>query len=276
MTVTCPNCKTIYNLPGEKAKPTAKLRCTVCKQIFAMPADAAPEPPHPAHPAAQDAPQEPLSISLKSVGPVAKAAAKAPKKSRWPLVLLLVALLAGGGYALTQFEATAPYLAPVLEPLKKLLGAGSASEGQGGQDEKARLAALNALVGQIQVQGLRQFSVVNEKIGKIAVMEGKVVNKFDDPRELIRVEASLYDEQGNLLTSKSQYAGSTVSLFQLQVLSEEELEQALNNRLDILTNNTNVPPGGAVPFMIIFYSTPSNASDFKVTVIDAQKPAPAQ
>ena len=100
----------------------------------------------------------------------------------------------------------------------------------------------------------------------------KVANGFDEARELIRVEASLQDEAGNTLVSKSQLAGPTISLFQLQVLSEAELEQGLSNKLDILTNNTNIPPGGTVPFMVVFYSAPEQASRFNVTVVEAGKP----
>ena len=37
MKVTCPNCKTTYNLPDGKARPGVKLRCTVCRQVFTLP-----------------------------------------------------------------------------------------------------------------------------------------------------------------------------------------------------------------------------------------------
>ena len=93
---------------------------------------------------------------------------------------------------------------------------------------------LKETVRLLTVRNMRQYVVNNEKIGKLIVIEGKVVNEFDEPRELIRIEATLYDSQGTPIVTKDQLAGTMVTLFQLQVLSEEELEQALKNRWDIV------------------------------------------
>jgi len=58
----------------------------------------------------------------------------------------------------------------------------------------------------------------------------------------------------------------------LQVLGEQELETALNNKIEILTNNTNVPPGGEVPFMVVFYNPPASVAEFGVKVVEARTP----
>ena len=128
------------------------------------------------------------------------------------------------------------------------------------------------LVKNIALRGVRQYNISNEKLGNISVVEGKVVNGFNQPRELIRIEASLYDSAGNALVSKQQLAGTSLSLFQLQVLGEQDIEQALANKIDIMATNTNVLPGGEVPFMVVFYSPPDNAAEFGVKVIDARIP----
>lgn len=93
-----------------------------------------------------------------------------------------------------------------------------------------------------------------------------------EPRELIRIEAALYDAEGKTLVSKQQLAGGRVSLFQLQMLGEQELEQALTSKIDIMSNNTNVAPGGEVPFMVVFYNPPDNAAEYGVKIIDARIP----
>ncbi len=122
----------------------------------------------------------------------------------------------------------------------------------------------------IELRNVRQYNVSNEKIGKISVIEGSIVNGFDSPRELIRIEANLYDAEGRVLVTKSVLAGTSASLFQLQVLGEQELEQALSNSIDILANNSNVQPGGVVPFMVLFYNPPADAVEFGVKVVDAR------
>ena len=61
-----------------------------------------------------------------------------------------------------------------------------------------------------------------------------------------------------------------LSLFQLQVLSEKEMESFLNNKVEILTNNTNVMRGGEVPFMVLFYAPPEGVAEFGVRIVDAR------
>lgn len=128
------------------------------------------------------------------------------------------------------------------------------------------------LVSLIALRGMRQYNVSNEKLGNLSVIEGKAVNGFAEPRELIRIEAALYDAEGKTLVSKQQLAGGRVSLFQLQMLGEQELEQALTSKIDIMSNNTNVAPGGEVPFMVVFYNPPDNAAEYGVKIIDARIP----
>ena len=96
------------------------------------------------------------------------------------------------------------------------------------------------------------------------VIEGKVVNEFPDPKELVSVEAAIYDKDKKPLATKKQLGGVQLSLFQLQVLSEKEMESFLNNKVEILTNNTNVPRGGEVPFMVLFYAPPEGIAEFEI------------
>jgi hypothetical protein len=127
-------------------------------------------------------------------------------------------------------------------------------------------------VEKLTMRNVRQYYVTNEKIGPISVIEGKAVNGFPTPRELIEVEAALYGQDKNALVSKKQYAGASLSLFQLQVLGEKELDAFINNKLEVLANNTNIPPGGEVPFMVLFYNPPPTVTEFGVKIVDAREP----
>ncbi|MCH5278063.1 MAG: zinc-ribbon domain-containing protein [Desulfovibrionaceae bacterium] len=263
MTVTCPNCKTTYNLADDKARPGAKLRCTVCRQVFVLPDSSESTPSGDISGAASSARDsgtgQGTSLSIEST-------ARPKKKSRKlsMVVMVLFVLLAATGL-LWQYTT-------LLDPLKNTLGLVKSAPKE--LTEAERAARLADLVGKLELRDVRPYLVHNDKIdGNISVIEGKIINGFDQPRSFIRVEASLYDDAGTLLISKNQLAGSMVSLFQLQVLSEQELENALgNNKLDILANNTNVPPGGTVPFMLVFYNPPEAASDFSVRVVGAALP----
>jgi hypothetical protein len=125
-------------------------------------------------------------------------------------------------------------------------------------------------VEKLTMRNVRQYYVTNEKIGPVSVIEGKVVNGFPVPKELIEVEAALYGQDKNPLVSKRQFAGTSLSLFQIQVLGEKELDAFINNKLEVLANNTNVPPGGEVPFMVLFYNPPPTVAEFGVKIVDVR------
>ena len=119
-------------------------------------------------------------------------------------------------------------------------------------------------VSMLTMRNVRQYYVQNEKIGKVCVIVGDVRNEFPQPKALIRVEAAIYDKNRKPLAVKQQLAGSQLSLFQLQVLGEKELESFLQSSTDIYIRNSNVPPGGEVPFMVLFYAPSDAVAEFGV------------
>lgn len=136
--------------------------------------------------------------------------------------------------------------------------------------DDATEAKIPAEVELLTMRNIRQYYVDNEKVGKIFVIEGRVVNEFPQPKGLISVEAAIYGDNKKLLALKRQLAGSQLSLFQLQVLSDKEMEAFLNSKMEILSNNTNVPRGGEVPFMVLFYKLPDGLKEFGIRIVDAK------
>ena len=237
MEVKCPQCSSRFNLPDAAAKPGAKLRCAVCKTVFSLPG-------HPGTAAAASpAPQAPRKEAPKQ--PLPEFSRKRSGRGKLWLVLVLILLLASGGagawfYFFHQKE-TPPSEADIAKKVELLT-----------------------------MRNVRQYNVLNEKVGKVFVIEGRVVNEFPEPKELIALEGAIYDKDKKPLAVKKQLAGTQLSLFQLQVLSEKEMEAFLNNKVEILTNNTNVPPGGEVPFMILFYDPPDDVAEFGVKIVDVK------
>ena len=84
---------------------------------------------------------------------------------------------------------------------------------------KAAVIGLSALMTTTMLQNVRQYYVSNEKVGQLFVIEGKAVNNFKTPKEMIKLEATLFDEKGGSLATQDTLAGNTVSLFQLQVMA---------------------------------------------------------
>ncbi|UZP68474.1 zinc-ribbon domain-containing protein [Desulfovibrio mangrovi] len=261
MHVTCPNCSTKYNLPDSMFKPGAKARCTVCKHMFPLAGEKA--APRAASP--KDMGDDSIADLLGSsdsgfnLDAPSKKKPKEKGKSKLALVLVLLIVLLGGAGAGVYFM------------MPDLLGVGE-KEAPTPAPNGTEDVAVTDNIKSLALRNVRQYYQPNEKVGQLFVVEGKVVNNFSTPKELVKVEVTLFDTNNVTITSKQQYCGITVSLFQLQVLGQQELESALNNKIEILTNNTNIAPGGEVPFMVVFYNPPASVSEFGVKVIEAKDP----
>ena len=269
MIVHCPSCETQFSVPDELYKPGRKARCSSCAHVFPLPELAEPAP---AAPVAQAAPPPVFSVPeplendpLEPDAPSdeddqdgsEKLSLPGKPKSKFKRIAILAALViclgaAGyGGYAFYKLWRS------------------------GGTPPAAPDTAQQELVKNLALANVRQYMVANnERVGRMAVVEGKVINNFTTPKELIRVEVTLYDDKGAVLAVRQQYCGVVLSLFQLQVLSKDELTKALENRIEILMSNVNIKPGGEVSFMTVFFDPPQGALEFGVRIIDVKDPPP--
>ena len=130
-------------------------------------------------------------------------------------------------------------------------------------------------VQRLELQDMRQFIVTNaenDNFSKLAVIEGKVLNHSEEARSYIKAQATLADDQGNILAKKTQLIGTKLNFFQLQIFDESEIEEAINNQMDVFENNTNVQPNTSVPFIFVFCNPPENATNYNVRIVDAQLP----
>jgi predicted Zn finger-like uncharacterized protein len=179
-------------------------------------------------------------------------------------LLLFVFLLAGSGVAAIHYLGLWSSLPPWVQDLARTAGLPQSGSMAKPAEDQVRLLSL---------ENIRQYTVQNEKAGQVFVIEGKVVNNFPSSKEFIRVQASLYDQTGNVVVSKDMSAGNTVSLFQLQIMSPQEIDAALNSEVGILSNNSDVQTGESVPFMAVFFNAPETVAEFGVKVIEARDPA---
>lgn len=204
---------------------------------------------------------------------------KPAKRSRKKTVIMLAGvfallLLCVGGFLLyTVFFSSDPTFAPARKidsRTSPALNGKSGAEGEGAD------AAGQYAVRRLALEKVRQYTVTNNpKTGRMVVIEGEVVNNFDTPKDLVFLLVTLYDEKGNALAAREQYCGVVLSFMQLTTMPKAALESALNNQTDIFTNNTNIPPGGRVSFMTVFFNLPSAAYEFEVKIADVKDPAPA-
>lgn len=192
---------------------------------------------------------------------------KPRKESKGGKKMLALAIVGGALLLLAGAAAGLYFLKPGLVP-----GLGKAPAA----DEAAAKPAAQAQVDNITLDKIRQYYVENEKVGKLFVVEGVAVNDFDAPKELIAVEVSLFDAQGQTLAGKRQMAGNSLSLYQIQILELDKIESGLVNESGIAANNMFVQPRGEVPFMVVFANPPDTVSEFVVKVVEVKDPPPKQ
>lgn len=248
MIIGCPKCETTFSLPDELFSPGKKARCSQCGNVFAMsaPADAEPAASSGGGETAPPAPEK-QSFLKRWFTLIAATAAG----------LLLLLLVVGGYLIYSSFSSSTPTTAEE-----------KAGEISGESPAQAADGAPSLLDG-LSLDAIRYFFVDNKEIGRILVIQGEVINISQTNKDYIVVEAVLQNEHKHEVAKKFQYCGVPLTLFQLQNLSEKDLEDTLTNRLTILTNNTNIPPGGRVPFVTVFTTPPDSMRHFEVRVVDA-------
>jgi predicted Zn finger-like uncharacterized protein len=327
MIISCPKCSTSYNFPDAEYREGRKVKCKMCKSVFALPpqeeeedliggslfepeeepaplrreqaedkelfdpfSDEAEKPARskkkPESEGFDDEPEEEQQVAVedktdpslpekptKNVvaqqfrseeGEARKfnvdqlGGSERKPKSKKTLIILgaLVGLILGLG--------ALAFLAPGL--FGKFLPFGKPS-----QEEKTEVFSTDQ-IKDFALKDVTQYYVDNEKAGKLFVVQGKVVNNFKTPKDLIKIEATLFDKNNAAVVSKKLLIGNAVSLYQLQMLSEQELEAHIENKVGVLTVNTGVPPGGEVPFFVIFYRPSDEVQEFGVKVIEAKDP----
>jgi hypothetical protein len=161
---------------------------------------------------------------------------------------VLLVLLGYGGYLIYGS------LAPDALPQASTPTSSEPKSGDGSDSGPATgRAADEQRIASISLEEIRQFMVDNPA-GRLMVIQGLAVNTSGSNKDYVVIEARLLDANNKTMSGIEQLCGVSLSLFQLQSLTVAELKEALNNRISIMTNNTNIPPGGKVPFVVVFPS----------------------
>lgn len=310
MVIRCPNCQSKFALDAKKANPLAKARCSVCGTVFVLADGMSDEEFREASArvvsdkSSQSRPKEEIKADLpvggeeeqfeeseadmeETVSSILKDAGSGfdldsgirsrPKKQGrgskiFATIAVIIIICAVGLYVGSKMTGKDSSFNRVLS---SVAGRGEAPDNEAGSAASGKTDTgerAEENIKDLVIHSVRQFYVKNEKIGQLFVIDGKVLNSFKAPKGLIKVEATLFDGEGKPLMEKEQFCGSTVTHFQLQVLSQQDLEAALNNKVEILTNNTNILPGSEVPFMVVFMNPPDTVREFGVRVVEAKDP----
>lgn len=133
--------------------------------------------------------------------------------------------------------------------------------------------------GKISVSAVKASYVENASAGPLLVVSGEALNEYPMPRAALQLKGMVFDAKGQILVSKSAFAGNILTVDQLATLTLEKIETTMANQFGDSLANMEVAPGKKVPFMIVISAPPKEGRDFGVeptgsTVAAASKPKP--
>ena len=248
MFITCPHCFAKFKLPDDQITEDIRLRCSFCDTVFPLhdgqqqvPSTIQPQESFDSSSASQ---QTDSSISLHT------------QKKRTPFsvgVILFLVLFAivGAWVVVVQYQK---------------------------ESKREQKSEDSALLAQEQIKALdikdyRQYFITNNPNIQtpFVVIEGKIKNNSKESKAFVVVKASLLNDKGDVIVEQEMLAGVALSLFQLQTMKEENMIELLKDPLEIAVTNSNVLPQNEVPFMILFFNPPREATEFIVQIVSATK-----
>ncbi|OEU67581.1 MAG: hypothetical protein BBJ57_09300 [Desulfobacterales bacterium PC51MH44] len=193
---------------------------------------------------ADEEPAEPVTeIEAEKAAPVVK-----KRISKPILVLLILALLGGGGYAayvlLDFMNIKIPFVSDYFKP------------------------QVHDPLGNLKIETIDINSkfVRDAKEGKLFVITGRIKNEYSDVRGYVKITGKLYTKGKVISQTETVFCGNVLSEIELSNLDLAAIKKRLSNRLGDNKSNMQIKPGQELPFMIVFSNLPDNLEEFAVEV----------
>jgi hypothetical protein len=106
--------------------------------------------------------------------------------------------------------------------------------------------------------------------GSLFVVKGAVANVGNVPSAGIRIQATLLGKDNEALAEKAAFAGNLIDEASLRQMDRPAIDGAMSNRFGEGDVNKEIPPGKALPFMVLFFDPPGEIAAVMVKAIDAR------
>jgi hypothetical protein len=192
---------------------------------------------------AEEEPAEPVTEIEAAAAPVVK-----KRISKPILVLLILALLGGGGYGayvlLDSMNIEIPFVSDYFKPQV--------------QDPLGNL--------KMETIDINSKFIKNAKKGKLFVITGRIKNEYSDVRSYVKITGKLYTKGKVISQTETVFCGNVLSDIELSNLDLAAIKKRLSNRLGDNKSNMQIKPGAELPFMVVFSNLPDNLEEFAVEV----------
>lgn len=102
--------------------------------------------------------------------------------------------------------------------------------------------------------------------GKVFVIQGKVANRSEETKQLVKLTGTLFDKVGKEVAASTGYCGVTITDEKIKNSTYESLRSSFG--FVGAGQARPVPSQQNLPFTIIFFSPPEGASDFRVDIVE--------
>ena len=119
-------------------------------------------------------------------------------------------------------------------------------------------------VSKLALKRVQGRYIYSRGAGHIFVVQGEVENNYSESRNLILIEATILTNYGKTLEMKTVYAGKNLTEEEINEMSRSILNDVLDIRFRISSENFGVEPGCTIPFIIIFKSPIERVNEFIV------------
>ncbi len=126
----------------------------------------------------------------------------------------------------------------------------------------------------VKFADVRQRNISNVFLGNLRIVEGAAVNSAAYPIARIRIIGELYNDKNVVIATRVAFGGNVVSDERLASLNEEEIKSALSIPQGSDMSNNRIPPGGKIPFMLVFVREPAGVVKTTIMPLSAEKLAP--
>lgn len=249
MQIQCPQCETTFQLDETQlGESGSKVRCSRCGRVFWAEAPVLKEAPN----------REEETLEESSLPPEEEllTAFQEPPKRRvgglFGFLLLFLLLVVTVRYSYLQLLQPDQEFGEII---KKVFFLDSDPQG-------ARKIRLQEVKGYFKNHSLE---------GRFFVVEGKVMNGYNDPRDSIRLRGNLKNATQQVVATREVEAGWSLNPEELETLSFPEINTLAAGQPQRFSSKVRLAPTAAAPFMMIFPPSSQPLAEFSVEVVGSQK-----
>jgi len=191
--------------------------------------------------------------------PTVRSAVESPPKRPLRLIIPLALMVLALGAAIYFFSRPGP---------TALSGGEDPAAGTSGQSEDRSERSQSDPDGTEHIgftkKGQAHHYRTNSVDGEILIITGTVKNNYPEARSYIRLRGHLLSAEGQTMADRFAYAGNVLSENELLTLPIREISARLNLKGGQDRRNINVPPGGELPFMLVFNNLPEGMASYRI------------